>query len=130
VTHTDRAISRPGDPHEDRLGGAPSVSGPGLAAIAPAACPVCNDPAIIELPIDWRSRVDAGGHFDLVGCGNPWHYRDRDPDPLGAALDQAILSDDHHDGGLLLPLMAIAAVAAVVAGLALYGVLHLLGILE
>lgn len=121
---TTSASSRPGDLEQGRLDGDLSVS-----AVEPNGCPVCNDPVIVELPTDWQARVDEGAWIDLAGCGNPWHYRGLDPDPLAATADEAVLSD-HHDGGLLWPLIAIAVTAAIVTGLALYGALHLFGLVK
>lgn len=47
------------------------------------------------------------------GCGNPFHYRGLDPDPLSVALDQTLLYD-RHDGGVLLPLVAFGCAGMIV----------------
>jgi hypothetical protein len=37
------------------------------------------------MPADWQAQVDAGATIEIIGCGNPWHYRFPDP-PLPARM--------------------------------------------
>lgn len=122
----DQDGRRSGDLTEDRLGGDVSVSNATplevllgeyeATKIDPVRCPVCQDATIVELPADWQVRVDGGEYFDLVGCGNPFHYRELGPDPLTLNF-----SYDRHDGGIL-----VAFIGAGCAGFVVGAVVTLL----
>lgn len=96
--------------------------------VSPLACPQCNDPIIVELPSDWQRQVDRGANVEIVGCGNPWHYRGLDPDPLTAEISTTVDIDGDlgHDGGLLNALFMFALGGAGAGGLIVLAIAWLL----
>jgi hypothetical protein len=49
-------------------------------------CPVCQANGIVQMPDNWQEQVEAGAAIDIVGCGNPWHYRFSEEEQATAIL--------------------------------------------